>query len=66
MLGHACLPIWGAGEGYTALCRADRAQDEASSVVHGMPGEAIRLGAASFALPPEMIAAALTRLVNHG
>jgi two-component system chemotaxis response regulator CheB len=50
---------------HKALYLADLAQDEASCVVHGMPGEAIRLGAASFALPPEMIAAALTRLVNH-
>ncbi|HUW36835.1 MAG TPA: chemotaxis-specific protein-glutamate methyltransferase CheB [Rhodocyclaceae bacterium] len=40
------------------------AQDEASSVVHGMPGAAIRLDAASFVLPPEKIAAALTSLVR--
>lgn len=32
------------------------AQDEASSVIHGMPGEAIRLGAAMYVLPPEKIA----------
>lgn len=38
------------------------AQDEASSVVHGMPGEAIQLGAAAYVLPPEGIAAALARL----
>lgn len=35
------------------------AQDKTSSVVHGMPGEAIRLGGATYALPPERIAAAL-------
>jgi two-component system chemotaxis response regulator CheB len=29
------------------------AQDEESSVVHGMPGEAIKLGAAAWTLPPE-------------
>ncbi|HUZ17763.1 MAG TPA: chemotaxis-specific protein-glutamate methyltransferase CheB [Spirochaetia bacterium] len=39
------------------------AQDQASSVVHGMPGEAIRLGAAAYVLPPEEIAAALVKLV---
>lgn len=35
------------------------AQDESSSVVHGMPGEAIQLGAVDHVLPPEKIAAAL-------
>jgi two-component system chemotaxis response regulator CheB len=38
------------------------AQDKDSSVVHGMPGEAIRLGAACHVLPPDRIAAALARL----
>ena len=38
------------------------AQDEESSVVHGMPGEAIRLGGASYVLSPNRIAAALTTL----
>lgn len=42
------------------------AQDKDSSVVHGMPGEAIRLDAASFVLPPEKIAAALISLTNAG
>lgn len=37
------------------------AQDKESSVVHGMPGEAIRLDAAKYVLPPGGIAAALTR-----
>lgn len=32
------------------------AQDKESSVVHGMPGEAIALGAADFVLPPARIA----------
>ena len=41
------------------------AQDKESSVVHGMPGEAIKLGAATFILPPEKIAAALTSLANR-
>jgi two-component system chemotaxis response regulator CheB len=35
------------------------AQDEASSVVFGMPAQAIRLGAAEHVLPPEAIAALL-------
>lgn len=40
------------------------AQDEASSVVFGMPGEAIRLGAARYVLPPAMIAQLLVRLAT--
>jgi two-component system chemotaxis response regulator CheB len=39
-------------------------QDEASSVVHGMPGEAIKIDAATHILPPEGIAAALTALAG--
>lgn len=41
------------------------AQDKGSSVVHGMPGEAIALGAASYVLTPEAIAAVLTSLVSR-
>lgn len=40
------------------------AQDAQSSIVHGMPGEAIRLGAAAHVLAPERIAAVLTSLVK--
>jgi two-component system chemotaxis response regulator CheB len=40
------------------------AQDEASSIVHGMPGEAIKLGAATYILPPEAIAAMLADLAR--
>jgi two-component system chemotaxis response regulator CheB len=40
------------------------AQDEASSVIYGMPGEAVRLGAAAHVLPPEGIAALLASLVR--
>ncbi len=40
------------------------AQDEASSVVHGMPGEAIKISAATYVLPPESIAALLATLVK--
>jgi two-component system chemotaxis response regulator CheB len=42
------------------------AQDKDSSVVHGMPGEAIKLDAAMFILPPEKIAAALTSVAKNG
>jgi two-component system chemotaxis response regulator CheB len=41
------------------------AQDRDSSVVHGMPGEAIRLDAAMLILPLEKIANVLTNLVNR-
>jgi two-component system, chemotaxis family, protein-glutamate methylesterase/glutaminase len=36
------------------------AQDRQSSMVHGMPGEAIALGAADFILPPARIAELLS------
>jgi two-component system chemotaxis response regulator CheB len=42
------------------------AQDRESSVVHGMPGEAIALGGAAHVLPADKIADALIALVNHG
>jgi two-component system chemotaxis response regulator CheB len=41
------------------------AQDRVSSVVHGMPGEAIRLGAATRVLAPEKIAEELARLAQR-
>jgi two-component system chemotaxis response regulator CheB len=41
------------------------AQDEESSVVHGMPGEAIKMGAASHILMPDGIAAMLIDLNNN-
>ena len=41
------------------------AQDKESSVVHGMPGEAIKLDAATFILPPEKIPAVLTNLAHN-
>jgi len=41
------------------------AQDKESSVVHGMPGEAIKLGGASLVLPPEKIADMLSSFA-HG
>jgi len=40
------------------------AQDKESSLVHGMPGEAIALGAADYVLPPERIAALLASLTQ--
>jgi two-component system chemotaxis response regulator CheB len=42
------------------------AQDKDSSVVHGMPGAAIKLEAATLVLPPEKIAPMLANLANHG
>lgn len=42
------------------------AQDEASSVVFGMPGEAVRRGAASYIMPPAEIAAKINELVASG
>ncbi|MDD5180889.1 MAG: chemotaxis-specific protein-glutamate methyltransferase CheB [Gallionellaceae bacterium] len=42
------------------------AQNKESSVVHGMPGEAIRLDAAMFVLAPQEIAPLLTKLANGG
>jgi two-component system chemotaxis response regulator CheB len=40
------------------------AQDKESSVVHGMPGEAIALGAACYIKPPLDLARQLVALVN--
>ena len=40
------------------------AQDRETSVVHGMPGEAIRLGGATYVLPPEKIRLALASLAT--
>jgi two-component system chemotaxis response regulator CheB len=41
------------------------AQDEATSVVFGMPREAIRLGAADRVLPLQAIPSAIVRYVNN-
>lgn len=52
-------------EGLLKLKRAGAitiAQDKESSVIHGMPGEAIALGAADFILPPPRIAELLNGL----
>ena len=38
------------------------AQDESSSVVHGMPGEAIKIGAAQYVLTPQAIAVTLATM----
>ena len=40
-------------------------QDEESSIVFGMPGQAIKLDAATYVLSPEGIAAKLKDLANH-
>jgi two-component system chemotaxis response regulator CheB len=41
------------------------AQDKESSVIFGMPGEAIRLGAAAYVLSPEQIAGTIRSMVTH-
>jgi two-component system chemotaxis response regulator CheB len=41
------------------------AQDRESSIVFGMPGEAVKRDAADYVLPPERITALLTRLVKE-
>jgi two-component system chemotaxis response regulator CheB len=41
------------------------AQDEASCVVHGMPGEAVKIDAATHVLPPDGIAALLVSLTGR-
>jgi two-component system chemotaxis response regulator CheB len=40
------------------------AQDATSSLVHGMPGEAIRINGASLTLSPENIVAELIKIYN--
>lgn len=41
------------------------AQDRETAIVHGMPGEAIKLGGATYVLPPEQIRLALTSLATN-
>jgi two-component system chemotaxis response regulator CheB len=41
------------------------AQDKESSVIHGMPGEAIKLGAAQYVLPPEKIVTVLSQFTGR-
>ncbi len=62
--GHSAIGILLTGmgrDGATGLLRLREAgavtiaQDEETSVVFGMPGEAIRIGAAQYVLPPERI-----------
>lgn len=40
-------------------------QDKESAIVYGMPGEAVKLGAASFVLPPEDIAVYLNKIARE-
>ena len=73
--GHACVGVLLTGMGKDGarelklMCdhgAVTIAQDEATSVVHGMPGEAIRLGGATHVLPVEEIAPTLADVVNAG
>ena len=41
------------------------AQDGKSTIVNGMPGEAVQIGATVYVFPPEKIAAALVCIVNN-
>ncbi|HLO27314.1 MAG TPA: CheB methylesterase domain-containing protein, partial [Geobacteraceae bacterium] len=58
------------GDGAAELLQLKRegaitiAQDKASSVIYGMPGEAVRLGAATHVLGPAGIAAMLAELAK--
>lgn len=40
-------------------------QDKESSVIYGMPGEAVKIGAETYILSPDKIALVLTKLTNH-
>jgi two-component system, chemotaxis family, protein-glutamate methylesterase/glutaminase len=66
----ACLLTGMGRDGATGLLEIHRsggltlAQDEATSVVYGMPGEAVRLGAAQHVLPIDRIGPALSRLTD--
>jgi two-component system chemotaxis response regulator CheB len=40
------------------------AQDEQSSVIYGMPGEAVRLGGATYVLSPEKIVDVLIEIAD--
>ena len=42
------------------------AQDRESSVVNGMPGEAVKLGGATYVLPADRIADRIVAVVTHG
>jgi len=42
------------------------AQDRATSVIYGMPGEASRRGAATYSMPSETIAATLMDMTKGG
>ena len=74
-LGDACVGVLLTGmgadgaRGLAALCEAGAAtiaQDEATSVVFGMPREAILLGAAELVLPISTIGATIERLAAGG
>ena len=55
---RGCLSIINAG-GTTLV------QDEATSVIYGMPKEAVRMGAASYVLPLDEMAGSILRILKH-
>lgn len=40
-------------------------QDKETSVIYGMPGEAVKIGAETYILSPDKIVSVLTKLTNH-
>ena len=73
--GASCVAVLLTGMGADGAAEMKRlhdlgavtvAQDEASSLVHGMPGEAIRLGGARHVLPPSAIVELLAATVGSG
>jgi two-component system chemotaxis response regulator CheB len=69
----ACVLLTGMGQDGAAQLLELRkqgavtiAQNEETSIVYGMPGEAVRLGAADYVLAPDEIGALLGELVKKG
>jgi len=75
LYGHRTLALILTGMGHDGLCGAERirraggqvlAQDEASSVVWGMPGAVVAAGLANQVLPLDRVASELTRRAESG
>ena len=70
--GLACVIMTGMGSDGVSGLRSVKgregyiiAQDEATSLIYGMPGEAVRAGLVDVSLPLDMIAPHLVALANH-